>query len=339
MTRLLLAVDGGNSKTDVALLRADGSVLAALRGPTVSHQAVGAETGAARLRALAAAASDAAASDAAGVEAHQADLAVLCLAGMDSAADERVLAAAHGGGALAHEVALHNDTEAALRAGSRDGWGVAVILGAGINAVGVSPAGDRVRFAALGTISGDVGGGTWLGQQALGAAIRAHEGRGPETALEALVAARFGEERAIDVTMAMYDGRIPQRRIAELAPDLVAAARDGDAVATRILETLADEVAAWATAAIRRGGMADLSVPVILAGGVARGADPWLTELVAARVRTVAPAAELSVLHAPPVLGAALLALDAVAPGDHAAADRARTSLSSADIPVAPAID
>ena len=77
MSDLLLAVDGGNSKTDVALLGADGSVLAALRGPTVSHQAVGAERGAARLRALASAAANVASVIA------TPDLAVLCLAGMD----------------------------------------------------------------------------------------------------------------------------------------------------------------------------------------------------------------------------------------------------------------
>ena len=331
MTELLLAVDGGNSKTDVALLRPDGSVLAALRGPTVSHQAAGAERGAARMRALARAVSTAA-----GLDPGPVDLAALCLAGMDSPADERVLAGMHA--SLAGEVALHNDTEAALRAGSPDGWGVAVIQGSGINAVGVSPAGERVRFTALGTISGDVGGGLWLGQQALGAAIRAHEGRGPATVLEQLVPARFGLERAIDVTMAMYHDRIEERRIGELAPDVVAAATSGDPVAMHIMETLADEVAAWAGAAIRRGGMADLAVPVVLAGGVARGADPLLTALVAERVRTVAPAAVVSALHAPPVLGAALLALDRVAPGDRAASDRARAALSSADLPVAAGI-
>jgi N-acetylglucosamine kinase-like BadF-type ATPase len=334
VTALLLAVDGGNSKTDVALLRPDGSVLAALRGPTVSHQAVGADRGAARLREL-----TSAVAEVAGAQGDRLDLAVLCLAGMDSPADERVLAEAHGRGALAPTVALHNDTEAALRAGSPDGWGVAVILGAGINAVGVAPSGQRVRFAALGGISGDVGGGSWLGQQALGAAIRAHEGRGPATALEGLVAARFGVELAIDVTMAMYEGRIPERRIGELAPDVVTAAGSGDAVAMRIMDTLADEVASWANAAIRRAGMADMPVPVVLAGGVARGADPLLTRLVAQRVRTVAPAAALSVLHAPPVLGAALLALDAVSPGDRTAADRARAALSSPDLAAAPAID
>jgi N-acetylglucosamine kinase-like BadF-type ATPase len=333
VSELLLAVDGGNSKTDVAILRRDGSVLAVMRGPTVSHQAVGAERGAAGLLALAGAAAASA-----GVEPGPVDLAVLCLAGMDSPADEGVLAAAHGGGALAREVALHNDTEAVLRAGSPEGWGVGVVLGAGINAVGVSPSGVRVRFAALGTISGDVGGGSWLGDQALGAAIRAHEGRGPATSLEGLVAARFGVAQAIDVTMAMYDGTIQTRRTRELAPDVVTAAAAGDAVATRIMETLADEVGSWANAAIRRADMAGLAVPVVLAGGVARGADHVLTPLVAERVQAVAPAATLSVLHAPPVLGAALLALDAVAPGDDEAAARTRSALSNADLPAAPDI-
>lgn len=328
MTDLVLAVDGGNSKADVALLRTDGAVLAAVRGPSISHQAVGAERGAARMRALAAAVSARA-----GVQAGPVALAVMCLAGMDSPADERLLASMHA--PLAREVALHNDTEAALRAGSPDGWGVAVIQGSGINAVGVSPSGERVRFTALGHLSGDVGGGGWLGQQALGAAIRAWEGRGPGTVLEQLVPARFGLERAIDVTMAVYEDRIPERRLDDLAPDVLAAASAGDPVAVRIMDTLADEVASWIIAAIRRGGMTDLPVPVVLAGGVARGADPLLTGLLTERVRVVAPAAELSVLHAPPVLGAALLALDVVAPGDRAAADRARAGLSSADLPIA----
>ena len=41
----ILAVDGGNSKADVALVAADGSLLAAVRGPTISHQAVGLRRG------------------------------------------------------------------------------------------------------------------------------------------------------------------------------------------------------------------------------------------------------------------------------------------------------
>ena len=36
----VLAVDVGNSKTDVALVALDGRVLGAVRGPTASHQQV-----------------------------------------------------------------------------------------------------------------------------------------------------------------------------------------------------------------------------------------------------------------------------------------------------------
>jgi len=45
MTSAVLAVDGGNSKTDIALVADDGRVLAFVRGPTSSHQAVGLERG------------------------------------------------------------------------------------------------------------------------------------------------------------------------------------------------------------------------------------------------------------------------------------------------------
>jgi hypothetical protein len=45
-------------------------------------------------------------------------------------------------------------------------------------------------------------------------------------------------------------------------------------------------------------------------------------------VQAVAPHAEISVLHAPPVVGAALLALDRVAPGASAAQDNVRSTLT-----------
>src|SRR3954449_10412716 len=50
--RTILAVDGGNSKTDVAIVAEDGRLLAAVRGETSSHQAVGLGPGMERLAAL-----------------------------------------------------------------------------------------------------------------------------------------------------------------------------------------------------------------------------------------------------------------------------------------------
>jgi N-acetylglucosamine kinase-like BadF-type ATPase len=325
MTATLLAVDGGNSKTDVVLLDRSGAVLAAVRGPTVSHQAVEPAVAGERLAALVRQVERAA-----GRPRGEASLGVLCLAGVDSVQDVRLLSRLHGGGRLAVRIELHNDTRAVHRAGTPEGWGVAVVVGEGINALGVSRTGREIRFAALGPISGDRGGGSWLGMEALGAAVRAQDGRGPATSLSTLVPAMFGLQRPLDVTFALYRGRIVERRVDALAPVAVQAARDGDAVALAILDTLAESVAEFARAAIRRGGMVRTAVPVVLAGGVARGADPELTVRVAARVRPVAPGARVAVLHDPPVVGAALLALDGLGALEPSVVARVREGIRSA---------
>ena len=122
----------------------------------------------------------------------------------------------------------------------------------------------------------------------------------------------------------------------ELAPVVAQAARDGDAVAIGLVNDVADEIAAFATASIRRLGLEDEAVPVTLAGGLARGAADLLVPRASVLVREVAPRAEVSVLHAPPVLGAALLGLDRLAPGDHPAADRLRVAIVDWDATVRP---
>ncbi|HEY4189002.1 MAG TPA: BadF/BadG/BcrA/BcrD ATPase family protein [Candidatus Limnocylindrales bacterium] len=325
MTEVILAVDGGNSKTDVALCSADGRLLAAVRGPTTSHQAIGLEAGLERLAGLIGEAR------ALAPDARDPDLAVCCLAGFDLPSDEARLQAAYVGRGFGREVHLFNDTFAALRAGTPDGWGVAVICGSGMNAVGRAPDGRLARFAALGEIAGDRGGGSGLGMWGLGAAVRAIDGRGPATTLSALVPAHFGLSEPEAVTEALYAGRIPGRRVGELAPVVAAAARDGDAVAVRLVDDVGDEIAAFATASIRRLGLEGEPVPVTLAGGLARGAADLLVPYVSSFVRAIAPRAEVSVLHAPPVLGAALLGLDHLAPGDRAASDRLRAEIGAWD--------
>ena len=96
----------------------------------------------------------------------------------------------------------------------------------------------------------------------------------------------------------------------ELAPIVAQAARDGDAVSIGLVNDVADEIASYATASIRRLGLEEEAVPVTLAGGLARGAADLLVPRVTALVRELALRAEVTVLHAPPVLGAALLGLD-----------------------------
>ena len=306
----VLAVDGGNSKADVALVDSAGSLLGARRGPTISHQAVGLDVGMERLSDLVA---DVARGAARGGPTPLAQIGVFCLAGADYQSDIRMLTRAIDGRNLVTGTVVVNDTFGALRAGTDRGWGVALICGQGVNAAAVAPDGRSATFPAVGDIAGDWGGGTSVGMEGLRAAVRARDGRGPRTVLERLVPAHFGLGRPASVTRAMYDGRIAERRIGELSPVVFGAATDGDSVARSIIDRLADELAAMATALIRRLRLGRLELDIVLGGGVFRATDPAFYERLEHGIREVAPGARLVPRSSPPVAGAALLGLDRLA--------------------------
>ncbi len=222
-TTAILAVDGGNSKTEAALVDADGAVLGAARGPGASHQHLGVVGAMAALEALVVAACRDAGLDP-GVR-PLAEVGVWCLAGLDLPADDEALGPAIAGCGWARENLLHNDVFAVLRAGSERTWGVGVVAGAGMNCAGVAPDGTEARFPALGELSGDWGGGRSIGVAAVGAALRGEDGRGPRTALERLVPGHFGLPSALAVVEAVYLGRIAEDRVLELPPKVAPAAR------------------------------------------------------------------------------------------------------------------
>jgi N-acetylglucosamine kinase-like BadF-type ATPase len=312
----VLAVDGGNSKTDLALVSRSGALLALVKGPTISHQQVPIETAMKRLRAFV----DQACSE--GALRGPIEIGSFCLAGADFPRDVRLLRDAIGAAQVTNRVEVRNDAFAALRAGSPSGWGVVVICGAGVNAVGVGPDGREARLAGIGDLSGDWGGGMGVGQAALAAAVRARDGRGAATALSVMVPRALGKRRPIDVTRAMYDGRMSRRRLEELAPLVFVAAADGDAVARAIVDRLADELSVMATAIARRLRVASREVDVVLTGGVFRTDEAGFYARLGGRVAGGLPRARVHRLTARPVLGAALLGLDALGVVRGGAAER-----------------
>jgi len=304
----VLAFDVGNSKTDAALIAADGTVLGAAQGPTSSHQQVGVEAGFARLVSVAEQAIAQA-----GRDPHSrpaARLVAYCAAGVDLPSDERLLTRALRATGLGAAELVVNDCYGGLRAGTSRTWGVCVISGSGINCLGVSPNGHLARFDALGEISGDWGGGDGVGMAGLAAAVRAEDGRGPNTLLARTVPEFFGLTRPRQVTVAMYREKIPARAALQLAPLVFSAASKGDAVARSIIDRLADEVVAFATAAIRRLRLQRADTHVVLAGGMFRAHDPAFYDRIELGIAAVAPAAVVCRVTAPPVVGAALLGLD-----------------------------
>jgi N-acetylglucosamine kinase-like BadF-type ATPase len=309
----ILAVDGGNSKTDVALVGGDGAVLGAVRGPGASHHRFGVEAATGALEALVeAACRDAGLSPA---ERPVAEVGVWCLAGLDLPADDEVLAPAIAARRWAREDLLRNDVFAVLRAGSERTWGVGVVVGSGTNCAGVAPDGSQVRFPALGELSGDWGGGHDIGIAAVGAALRGEDGRGPRTTLQRLVPEHFGLRSPLAVVEAIHLGRIDRDRVLELPPLVFTAAAAEDPVAMQIVARQADEVVTMAGTAIRRLGLGGEDVDVVLGGGVLRRDDPAFLGRIRAGIAAVAPAATVRQATAPPVVGAALLGLDRLGAG------------------------
>lgn len=302
----LLAVDAGNSKTDVAVVGADGAVLGTARGGGFRPPAVGAHRAVADLavtveRALAQA----------GI--HRVAHLTACLANADLPVEEARLTellAAHG---RSDTVTVANDTFALLRAGLPDGGrhtGVAVVCGAGINCSGLGPDGRTARFPAIGRISGDWGGGGHLAEEALWWAARAEDGRGTPSALADRLPAHFGLSGMPELIEALHLGDVPAERRHELVPVLLAVATEGDEVARALVARQAEEIALMATVALRRLDLLDAPVPVVLGGGVLAARHPVLHDAVLALLAERAPKAVPEVVTAPPVLGAGLLALD-----------------------------
>ena len=255
----------------------------------------------------------------------RADLAVLLLAGVDFDDEEEAYRAAAESRNLAGRVVVGNDTFAVLRAGTERGWGVAVTCGAGINCVGVAPDGRRVRFASLGTVSGDWGGGADVGLAAVEAAARSEDGRGPKTVLEQRVPAHFGVASPVELARAYVAKKVRFHDLGSLAP-LVFELADEDAVAGAIVDRLADEVVTMAVTALRRLDLLDEPVDVVLGGGLLQAGNVRLDERIEGALHDAGPQLHVHAAEVPPVAGAALLGLDELGAGRDAQ-DRVRAAL------------
>lgn len=305
---VFVAVDGGNSKTEVLVGDTTGAVLGHARGLGTNHQTAGGmEPAMRRLDELIRVASASARLDG-----RRPALAQLCLAGADLPVEVATLDQVAAAAGWADKVAVENDTMALLRAGTDAPDAVAVVCGAGTNCVARASDGRTHRFASLGKVSGDWGGGNELGQLALWHAARAEDGRGPATALAEAVVEHFGHAGVAEVSAAVHLREIPHHRLGELTPLLFHAAAHGDPVARSVVVRQAEEVVALAAAALRRLDLLDVPAAVVLGGGVLRARDPLLHQVIGERLAEAAPRAEITVVTDSPVVGAALLALDAL---------------------------
>lgn len=198
------------------------------------------------------------------------DLAVLGLstAPADPSASDR-LCRLVGEATDAPEVWLAEDAVTA-HAGALWGCpGVSLVVGTGVACLALRAAGEPRIFGGHGFLLGDEGGGFWLGRAGLAAVLRRHEGRGPETTLTGVARQQHGQLDGLHVRL--HDGPRPVHQIALFAPDVLAAASSGDAVAEGIVDEAVRELQTVVRAAA--GWVGGARVPVALGGRLLDGGE------------------------------------------------------------------
>jgi len=147
--------------------------------------------------------------------------------------------------------------------------GTATICGTGVASLGADGEGALRRVDARGYLLGDLGGGFWIGQRGLHAALDAVQGRGDQTSLVEELSALGGPETIYHDAMSSVPA---PKYIAAFAQTVIVAAEAGDRVAVQIVESAAKEIART-TAAARIGAGA-----IGLTGGLLQ--SPFYTTAV-----------------------------------------------------------
>lgn len=159
-----------------------------------------------------------------------------------------------------------------------------------------------IKIGGRGYLVDAQGSGYGLGRDALCAAFRYHDGRGPKTLLGELVNEKLGKPIQ-DAMPEIYDHRTGGRSfIAKFAETVFAARREGDELAIQIYDRHADALADMTYAAER---YFEERFPVVMNGGLF-GAFPEWAKTVSEKS---SPRADMMLASVPPVYGSLVEAM------------------------------
>jgi N-acetylglucosamine kinase-like BadF-type ATPase len=299
---VVLGIDGGGTKTHALLADPSGAVAGVGQDGPSNWETVGLEGAIRTLQAVL----DQALADA-GASVRGVAAATFGLGGIDWPSDVERLGPALAPLGLPVPAELVNDAFVALRAGTPRSWGVAVVAGTGTVAAGRDPSGGTFRTLGLGHEFGDYGDSADMSNAALAAVARAHTGMGQPTALTDALLRATGASGVEELLEGLSrDGlRLPQA-----GPLVVLAADRGDGVAVEIMSRVGRSLGLAAAAVARRLGLEALEFDVVLSGGLFRGGSHLLRDALWAELARTAPRSRLVELEVPPVVGAAVMALE-----------------------------
>jgi uncharacterized phosphosugar-binding protein/N-acetylglucosamine kinase-like BadF-type ATPase len=181
------------------------------------------------------------------------------------AEDQKLLAAALLQCVRFERLVIASDTKAAALS-SKSHADLTIAVGTGITAL-VNMPNHNFELTGHGYLIGDEASGYWIGRSGLNAALRADEGRGPDTSL-LKAAIDFYKVPAKELADHIHQLSTPVAQVAAFAPSVVKAAQAGDAEALFMLSQAANEIAVLIEVAIER---ANIKTVALVGGAIPHG--------------------------------------------------------------------
>jgi N-acetylglucosamine kinase-like BadF-type ATPase len=300
--QLYLGVDGGGTKTQIALMNEAGEVRCeGFAGPS-NPLRVGVETAVTNIiKAINEAC------DRDGVSRGDITAATLGLAGVRRADLKRSVRESFINRIGIRKVEVVTDAEIALFATTLGKPGLVVIAGTGSVCLGKNEKGEMAISGGWGPLAGDEGGGVGIAQQALHTIAKASDGRGVPTKLSQRASEYFRASGPENLIVAIYSPQVDNSRIAGFARLVVETAQEGDAIAVGILNDAGYELGLAACAVIEKLKLTNHKVPIGCVGSIFN-AGKLLTNPMLEKVRKCATKAFLTEPEMPPAHAAALMA-------------------------------
>ena len=285
MNQIILAVDGGATKTAMTVRTLDGKTLFSATSTGSNYQAIGRNRVQQVFEKLLLQASEV-------LTERTIAVAVFAIAGIDTEEDARIVreiteASIKNSSFIVEKLIVENDVEATLLGIANDHPTTLLISGTG--AICYSFNGEKtVRAGGWGHRVGDEGSGYWIGRQVAKAIFRAADGRGEPTVLTNLVL-NGNQIKNIDALMNwLYNADYTNARLASFGSYIQQAVERGDQVAITIAKKAANELALLATATLKKAGYHHGAHTFFINGGVLKN-NPAIYEYFAKQVQEIFP--------------------------------------------------
>jgi N-acetylglucosamine kinase-like BadF-type ATPase len=301
-SELIIGLEGGGTRTTCLVVRRDGSVSGKGTGGPSNILVVGKDTTGESLSAAIRGATNNRGLDK--------PASVLCIgaAGSGNPEGKRLMHEVLSSLRLADRNVIVHDGVIALMGATAGKPGIVLISGTGSVCYGMNSDGEFGRASGWGYIIGDEGSGYDIARRAMVAALRAHDLRGENTVLVEKLVKRLGLSSIEGLVKKVYAEAMPRDQVSALAPLVLEATMEGDAVAEGLLKYAGRELGMAAVAVARQLKMLEGELEVATMGGILDNFGEFVLDPLQITIHNSAPRAKLVRAKFKPVVGAVIMA-------------------------------